>query len=201
MISKGSLLVVCLLTSVACATTNGTEVTAGNNQIVMPHYSVTVPPNEGWHLHRPGGFQELAILTKEQSSTPLGAVVFEMKFMRNAVLDPSMRTQKAKQIADDFRKIEKRIMIEQGVNRGLYKLSDVKMGEERVGGKRFYFMDYRTHSSVTRQWASLYLFFPKGQGNDAFIVAHYSETMPVDVVLFNYSKSNFVDVLRTLRVR
>jgi hypothetical protein len=199
--STATLIIFFFLTLVACATTSDTEVTGANNQIVMPHYSVTVPPNKRWHLQRPEGEQELAILTKERATTPLGAVVLEMRFMRNVILDPGMRTQTAKQIADDFRKLEKQIMIEQGVNRGLYKLSDVKMGEELVGNKKFYFMDYRTRASDTKQWASLYLFFPKEQGNEAFIVAHYSETMPVDMILFSHSKPEFVEALRTLRAR
>ena len=75
-------------------------------------------------------------------------------------------------------------MIEQGVNRDLYKLNNLVKGERILGDRTFYTMTYETVATRTQsaglyqtQSAALYLLFPKSEGNDSFIMAHYSESL------------------------
>lgn len=179
--------------------TIGAEETT-NHKIQMPHYSVALSPDHSWHIEKLGDPFESVLLTKQMATTPLGPIVVEIKFMRNIITDESFRAKTARWNADNFRTIEKNIMIEQGVNTGMYELGDVTMGDEEIAGKTFYFTDYKTYTSSDRQWSSLYLFFPKEKDNDAFIVAHHSVRMPLEAVLFEYSKTDLIDLLRTLNV-
>ena len=126
-----------------------------------------------------------------------------MKIMRNVVSDDALKQATAKAVADDFRELEKQIMIEQGVNRGLYRLEDVTFGEETIAGLIFYYMNYSVVADSGKQRAALYLWFPKPERNDAFIVGHYSETMPFNAVLFEsyLHLPDFKSTLQTLTMR
>ena len=174
----------------------GTDITTDDNQIHMPHYSMVVPPENRWHLRRPDEINEVAIITMEA-----GPFVFQIKTMRNTVGDTNkLKTAKANIVADNYRNLEKQIMIKEGVNKGLYQLRDLVMGEEMVGEKKFYTMTYLISASAGTQRASLYLYFPKEDNNDYFIVAHYSETEPSNAVLAKSFKPEFLDILKSLRV-
>lgn len=185
-----------VVTLVGCASI-GTEVTGSNNQVQFPHYSLVLPTT-GWRLNRPDETNEVAVVTL-QAGPPLSAT-FQMQFIKNGIFDERMKSWSARQVADDYRNLEKRTMIEQGVNRGQYQLSEVVMGEEMVGDKKFYTMKYATSASSQKQTASLYLYFPRDAGNSYFIVAHYSETMPPNVSLSTSFNPEFLQTLRSLRV-
>lgn len=186
-----------LLAPAAGCASMAPEVTRSNNRVQMPHYSFVVPPDRGWRIQRFESPHESAVLT--QSAGPLR---FEMKFMRNVVSDEALRQATAKAVADDFRELEKRLMIEQGVNRGLYRLEDVTFGEETIASLTFYTMSYSVVTDSGTQRAALYLWFPEPERNDAFIVAHYSETMPPNTVLLaSRLLSDFKSTLQTLAVR
>jgi|WetSurMetagenome_2_1015567.scaffolds.fasta_scaffold50179_4 hypothetical protein len=187
---------VLLLTLVGCAST-GTEITSSNNQIQFPHYSLVLP-TPGWRLSRPDENNEVAVVTL-QAGPPLSAT-FQMRFIKNGIFDERIKSWSARQVADDYRTLEKRIMIEQGVNKGQYRLSEVVMGEEMVGDKKFYTMKYTTSASAQRQSASLYLYFPRDEGNSFFMVAHYSEMIPPNVSLSRSFNSEFLQTLKSLRV-
>jgi len=144
----------------------------------MPHYTFTAPADQGWQIERAGGNFESVVLTNK-----VGPTVFQMKFMRNLVPHP-LRAQSARFVADDFRGLEERIMIEQGVNRGLYQLNNLVKGERTLGDRTFYTMTYETVAARMQsaglyqtQSAALYLLFPKSESNDSFIIAHYSESI------------------------
>jgi len=185
-----------LLTLVGCASV-GTEITSSNNKIQFPHYSIVLPTPD-WRLSRSDEHNEIAVATL-QAGSPL-STTFQMQFIKNSIFDERIKNWPARQIADDYRNLEKRIMIEQGVNKGQYQLSEVVMGEEIVGDKKFYTMKYTTSASAQKQTASLYLYFPREEGNSYFIVAHYSETMPPTVSLSRSFNPEFLQTLKSLRV-
>jgi hypothetical protein len=186
---------VALLVILAGCSTIGTEITKNNNQIQMPNYSFVVPPEQGWHLLRPNEQYEVALMTKK-----LGLSTFQMQIMRNQIIDKDLKALPAKGVADNYRNLEKQIMIEQGVNKGLYQLQDLAMAEETVGDKKYYTMTYVVLSNANTQWASLYLYFPKEEKNDFFILAHYSETAPPNTVLVKSLKAEFLETLKSMRV-
>jgi len=184
-----------LLLLSACAGL-GTEMTARNNHIELAHYSITVPPDEGWHLREQGGPYEFVLLVNE-----IGPFHFEMKLMRNMVLDASKRLASAAELADDFRDLERTVMIEEGVKKGLYELEDVRTSEEVIGGKTFYAMSYVARSPSGTNRASLRLFLPKERGNESFFVAHYSEFIPANTLLLQSYEPHMVRVLESLQFR
>jgi hypothetical protein len=186
-----------LMLLIGCASI-GTSITKNNSQINFPHYSITVPPDQGWHLLRPNETNEVALVSLK-FGPPL-SVQFRMLFMKNDILDERVRSQSAQDVADDYRNMEKRTMIEQGVNKGQYQLSDVIMGEETVGGNKFYTMKYTTSNDDYKQNASLYLYFPRQEKNPYFIVVHYSETMPSGVAISTKYYPQFIETLKSLRV-
>lgn len=171
-------------------------VTRSNNHVQMPHYSFVVPPDRGWHIQRLDDPYESALITQRA-----GPVSIEMKIMRNVVLDDTLKQATAKAVADDFRELEKKTMIEQGVNRGLYRLENVTTGEETLGGLTFYTMEYSAIGTTSTQRAVLYLWFPKPEQNDAFIVAHYSETTAPNIFALTPFLPDFKSTLQTLAVR
>ena len=186
------LLCLCLLVS-GCAT-SGTLITRSNNHIHMPSYSFVVPPDEEWYVEQPGDPYETAIVRKQ-----MGQILFMMQFKRNTVLNPAaVRGLSVRDLATDYRNAEKNEMVEQGVKKSMYALSDLKMGEEEVEGKSFYTMDYVVTRLTGIQRASLYLYFPPSSNNESFILAHYSETNASPTLSF---MKDFLSVLATLSPR
>ena len=173
----------------------GTEITRTNNQIQMPHYSFVVPLDQDWYLLRPDEKSETAVLTKIA-----GPFTFQIKMMRNVILDENLKNASAKAVADDFRNNEKQIMIEQGVNKGLYKLQNLEMGEDMVGDKKFFTMNYIISANTGTQKALLYLYFPTDEKNDYFIIGHYSETIPPNAFLIKTFKPVFLETLSSLSI-
>ena len=130
----------------------------------------------------------------------MGSILLQIKLFRNPVLDKEMQASSAKTVADDYRQLEKRIMVEQGVNKGLYILKDVKMDEEVIGNKTFYTMNYTITENSGIQRAGLYLYFHKPNNNDYFIMAHYSETIPTNALLEKTYKPDFLKILESLAI-
>jgi len=142
-----------------------------------------------------GNFESVVLSNK------VGPVLFQMKFMRNVVLNPSMRAQPANVVADDFRGLEERIMIEQGVKRGQYQLKNLVKEVRTLGNRTFYTMTYEAVAGTGTQFAALYLLFPKSEGNDSFIVAHYSESVPPSFSLAKSYKADFEALLQGMVLR
>ena len=186
-----------LLVAIAGCASTAPAVTRSNNHVQMPHYSFVVPPDNGWRVQRFDNPNESAIITQR-----IGPLRIEMKIMRNVVTDDALKQATAKAVADDFRELEKRIMIEQGVNRGLYRIENLTLGEETIGGLTFYTMDYILVGDSGTQGAALYLWFPEPERNESFIVAHYSETIPPNTfVLLKSYRPDFKSTLQTLTLR
>ena len=191
---KGYFFALILVLSAGC-TTLGTEVTSEDNHVTMPHYSFVLPADQGWHMRRADEKHEAAIISKK-----MGSILLQIKLFRNPVLDKEMQASSAKTVADDYRQLEKRIMVEQGVNKGLYILKDVKMDEEVIGNKTFYTMNYTITENSGIQRAGLYLYFHKPNNNDYFIMAHYSETIPTNALLEKTYKPDFLKILESLAI-
>ena len=185
-----------LLSLVGCAST---EITSGNNQIQFLHYSLVLP-TPGWRLwrmSRSAENYEIAVVTL-QAGPPLSAT-FEMQFIKNGIYSEGMESWSARRIADDFRNFRK-ITLSTTYNKEQYQLSEVVMGEEMVGDKKFYTMKYTTSSSARKKSESLYMYFPREEGNSYFILAYYWETMPPNVSLSRSFNPEFLQTLKSLRV-
>lgn len=157
------LLLSILVSLVGCAIPS-IEITRTNNHILTPHYSVTIPPDCGWYQNK--DINDPDLLDLEKIIPPN---VYMMRFLINWVVDESMKSWTAKQVANDYREGEQANMIMMGVMSGQYELKDVIMGEEKVGDKKFFTMTYTTISGEIKGRASLYLYFPKEKNVGSFL--------------------------------
>lgn len=175
-----------------------TPITRNNSQITFPHYSIVVPPDQ-WHLIRPNENAEVAVVTTKINLDLGEPATYRMQFARNEVLHEIPRSWSAREVADDFRSMERQNMIAQGTWRGQY-FRDVVLSEESVGDKKFYTMKYSASDSNVNLSASLYLYFPREEKNAHFMVIHYSEAIPrgaANVVSF---REDFLETLKSLRI-
>ena len=189
---------VALFIMLASCATVGTEITKNNHQIQMPHYTFVVPPDQEWYLLRPDEKMEVAVVTKK-----LPPFMFEIRMMRNVILDEEMKTFSAKAVADHYRFQEIWGMVTLGVNKGLYDLRDVVQGEEVIGNKKFYTMTYTTVSNKLKgmeQRAALYLYFSKEENNEWFLIAHFSEVGPTAEIHTKSHRAEFLKVLESVSV-
>jgi hypothetical protein len=170
---------------------NKKSITVRDKTIKFNHYSIELP-NQGWELNALDESKESIVAT----SHPIWGE-YKIQLYKNDVIDEVARLWPAKRVADDYRNSEKQIMIEQGVNKGQYELSDVVMGEEMIGNNKYYTMKYTAFTRNKKQLSSLYLHFPREDNNSFFIIVHYSETMSNDVFL-SENKSANPDVLKLL---
>lgn len=184
-----------LALALVCPLALSTSVTAKSSRVEMPRYSFEKPAERGWRVQRKVKKMETTILTKR-----VGPFTFQIKVMVVPILDENRQSWTPAEVADEYRAIEERTMIEQGVERGLYELRDLTKGEKVVGDKTFYTMDYAVYNREIRQRASLYLTFPRPEGNDHFILLHYSETIPALAALLKSYRPDFEGVLASLTV-
>jgi hypothetical protein len=175
---------------------SGDSITKNNNQIDMPHYSIEVPPDQGWNLNVINKEDSTLELTKLTGSTASSL----MRFSINWVASESMKSWTAKQVADNYRNGELSDMQSEGRMAGILKLEDVLMGEEIVGGKKFFTMDYVAIGSDMKQSSSLYLYFPKEIDIGVFIVAIYVDGFTDKEMMSKSSKPDFIRVLESLQV-
>ncbi len=169
--------------------------------VAMPHYSFRIPSAHGWRTERFGTPLELVwevVRLRKETDSSAGPILAEIKLMKDLIVDDSLRAETARHNADIFRNMEKNTMIEAGVNQGLYELHGLTMGEEKIAGKQFYFMDYATLTATDRQPATLYLYFPKERNNETFLIIHSSVVIPVEAASFEYPKLELRQILETL---
>jgi hypothetical protein len=169
--------------------------------ITMQQYLFEIPDQGSWGVEKAGGRSDVVVLTKQLAEGSDAPTLVQIKVMRNEINERRLVELTARENADNIRNIEKEIMLEQGVKPGLYQLHDVSMGEEVVSGRQFYFMDYRTETATDVQSSSLYLFFPKERDNEWYIMTHYTEVRGKETASVDYSKSDLMDVLRTMKLR
>ena len=172
------------------------EITDLNNHIDTPLYSITVPPGLGWYQNMDESDSDQLFFEKTVASD-----VYVMSISTNDVADESMVSWSAKQVADEYRNGEQKDMVMMGVNTGQYELTDIVMGEEKVGDKQFYTMTYTTKGAGIEQRASLYLYFPLELGSTRFIVALYSEAGPANHKERKSLKNDFIETLDSLKTK
>jgi hypothetical protein len=160
-------LILLFLLLLSCATTlPGRQYTQGNI-IDMGYFSVIGPPGEGWAVNIKKDQETIEFQKRNVSqSTGLLNDITMIKVFRNWITEERFM-QSEEEVADDFRKMEEEGMIRMGVMKGVFELTDVKKDTTVIGGKKLYFMSYRTSGwsigPVRRKYindAVLYLFFP-----------------------------------------
>ncbi len=188
---KRSALIILFGVLVGCASMSGTEITESNNRIQLPHFSFVVPADQGWRLSNPLEDVESVFVVKR-----FGLRTLQMEITRIPVRDERRRAWSANQMGDDVRNMWKQDITKNGA------LLEVTMGNEFVGGKRYYTMYYVTSRSTRlfRGWQ--YVYIPKEENNDYFIYALYSEGTPISLPFTrkSYAKEEFLETLKTLQV-
>jgi len=192
---KNYLILILLIPLFGCAS-QGVIVTKNNNNIEKPLYSISIPPDQGWHMRRDENDPKAALFVKN-----LDSVFCLMRFSTNWIIDERAKTLTAEQIADDYRNLERQDMISRGVITGKYELKDVVFGSEVIEGKKFYIMSYVILRDESVENASLYLYFPQDKNISDFVLALYSETHPRNETLTTSAKNEFTETLRSLDVR
>ncbi|HEX9443079.1 MAG TPA: hypothetical protein VGA73_03125 [Candidatus Binatia bacterium] len=178
---------------VGCSTAR-TEITKKNNRIEAASYSFVIAADQGWYMQRDEKGERIT-LTKQA-----GPIVWQIMFYKNILLADQLAAASAEAVADDFRKLEVQVMMEEGVKKGKYQLRDIKMGEEIVGDRAFYTLEHVALSPSLMQRASMYLYFPQAKNNRYFFVAHYFETTAPGVAAKSL-KDEFLSALASLTVK
>jgi len=184
-----------LVLLVGCVS-SGVVITKNNNQIDMPHYSILAVPDTGWGLTVEDKSHSTIYLKKSA-----GSAEYQMRIGINWLSSESTKSWTAKQVADDYRNGELSDMQARGVMTSMMELENVVMGEEIVGNKKFYIMNYDIIRDGVRQNSSLYLYFPKEINIGVFIVAIYIESSTGKESLYKSNKPEFIRVLESLQVK
>lgn len=168
------------------------QVTPENNRITLKDVQFTAPDTGEWTIQYSGASKDQSVLLKRIGQSSIIIVI-----ARNYLLESQMRSKSAKEVADHFRNHEKQIMIDQGVNKGLYTIKDIEMGEIDINGQTFYTMDYVNVSQQGKVRASLYLLFPSSEQNDYFIMTLFQESIPPNIEIPDH-KPIFIELLKSL---
>lgn len=105
-----------------------------------------------------------------------GKMEFLMRIFSNPILSDSIRGLANSAIADNFRNSEVLDMQERG--RKMYKLEEVRMYTDSLGGRQYYVLSYANRfytGYVMAGW--LYIHLPKESGNEAMFCGLYAEVM------------------------
>ena len=104
---KNYLIFILSITLFGCAS-QGVNITKNNNNIEKPLYSISIPPDQGWHMRRDENDPKAALLCEEFRFSVLlfNALLDEQDYLIKAA-----KTLTAEQIADDYRNGEKQGMI------------------------------------------------------------------------------------------
>jgi hypothetical protein len=152
-------------------------ITAENQVIEMPSYTLRVPPDRGWELdERQGEPTELVRIVRSE-----GDRHYLVTVARNIIVDPVRRGWASEAVARDYFAFERKEMAVKGVEAGKYELSGVTEDTVTVDGRRFFRMSYQTHGAGARVLSSMYLHFPEPEDNEAFYLLHLSEGVRPDL--------------------
>jgi len=177
-------------------------ITHDNNRIDFEHYSIELPTNHEWMLAKLNKEKESVTLTKRDNSSFYEIIILRQRIEEYEVITAKrMKSWGAEQFADFYRAAEVTNMNLQGVMKGMFVLKNVVNGEEMIGDRKYYTMEYIAENDNFRQKAYLYLYLPKEKYNYDFIVSIYSESTfektskPVSL------KQDFIDTLTTIKMR
>jgi hypothetical protein len=186
----------------------GTPLTRSNNQLDLPRFSFLAPADQGWRVRRPAFTAAAAstygarhpadgheVVDVTLQLGPPASALLVMRFMQVDIVNARIRSWSARQVADAYRNQEK----EPG--REGQPLVNLVMGEETIGGSTFYTMKYGIVASTYAQTSEIYLHFPRAEGNEYFVVAHYSETTPPGGARPRSYRREFLQTLTTLRAK
>ncbi len=167
-----------------------------NSRKVIHHYSVDLPLSKGWKLTQYKYDNNALYLTKK-----INSLFCSMLFTGNRTVGARMKSWAAQKIADDYRAGEEWNMILQGAKTGDYELEDVVKGEEMIGAKKFYTMEYVQVRSDSKLKVYLYLYFHKDKQINNFVVSNYTECcFPLNSPITPTFKQEFIDTLRTIKI-
>ena len=185
----------------------GRPLTRANNQLELPRFSFLAPADQGWRVSRPAltpaastygarapaDGNEIVDVTLQLG--PPAPALLVMRFMQVDIANERIRSWSARQVADAYRGQE------QEPGREGQQLVDLVMGEETIGGSTFYTMKYGIVASTYVQTSEVYLHFPRAEGNECFVLAHYSETTPPGGARPRSYRREFLHTLTTLRLK
>ncbi|BDG02327.1 hypothetical protein [Anaeromyxobacter oryzae] len=148
----------------ACATAPTGEGPAGAF-VTFTSYTVPVPEGGGWGVARDPSAEAVSF-RRATPAPPTGSDVAttEVRVFKVPIPEDAA-TLGEDALADAFLEQEHRIMLEQGVARGLYRLGTVARGVETIAGRRLHTMRYETETPgpgwmPRKGQSALFLYFP-----------------------------------------
>jgi len=198
-----SILVIIFLLLLSCATTQQIQKESNERVIDMGSFTVNQPPGEDWETRVFKDKGVVAFIKEEgKSMRAFGQVMTGKTIIRgitliqvNAYIAPPQKWNlNEEKMADDVRNQEESTMIEEGVKKGQYRLEDVKKDVTTIGGKKLYFMSYKT---TTGSWLPL-----KGNPKVIEVVIHFYFPQDFEkkrnfysfLISTSYLRGNFVKV-------
>ncbi len=153
--------IIAILLLSSCATTLQIQQVSEGQFIDMGAYSIKTPPGEGWKAEV---VEQKAAVRFYRQSLQKGVIAGTtiIQVFQNVIFPGGWHLSE-EEAADDYRNNEERGMVELGVKKGQYQLSDVKKGITAIDGRKLYFMSYKTaelKGLFKTAEAVLYLFFP-----------------------------------------
>jgi len=147
------LVIIGSLLLLSCATTQQVQKESKERVIDIGSFTVSQPPGEDW---RTRVFKDKGVIefTKEEGKPMriLGQIMTGRTKIRGITLiqvnsyiaPPRNWNLNEEKMADEVRKQEESTMIEEGVKKYQYELKEVKKDIAIIGGKKLYFMSYKT---------------------------------------------------------
>jgi len=167
-------------------------------EIETEHYSIHLNSTERWKISKIIEENDGIILNRQKQPPNCRIMV-----IRKLVDQDLLEKASVKEMADAIRNREKQGMIDSGVKEGLYNLTDIAMGEEIIGDKVYFSMNYIT--TPVRAWgyeeAGLYLYFPKATDNEYYILAHFSQTFIHAKPSGPSCRPDFTSILGSLKIK
>ncbi len=196
----------------SCATAPSPQVSSGR-LVDVGKFSVKAPDGEGWNIQIDKQNAAVIFVKAKQSAISKLAGVIDastlVRVFRNEVVQPKPPMSE-EETADEFRNFEEKIMIEEGVNKGQYKLEDVKKGTTIVNGRKLYFLSYKTTAGtlfggvspkgpLRAAEAVLYLYFPEHfKETNSFYCFLISETYTRPAV-FSIDLGQIIPIIRSFK--
>jgi len=170
-ISVRLILIILFISLFSCATTPEVKPERKEQIIEMGSYSVSVPPNKSfgkffgkWDIKMDNGKRTVAFRMVRRN--PLSGEFADTTLIQvwQNTIKPEGWHLSEEEIANDYRRMEEKIMKEEGVEKGQYKLENLKWDTITLGTKKLYTMNYtkligKTLGGFTEK-ATLFLYFP-----------------------------------------
>ena len=167
-------------------------------EFATEYYSIHLKSTDRWEISKIVEKNDGIILNRHKQPPNCRIMV-----IRKIVDHDLIAGASAQELADAIRNREKQGLIELGVKKGLYNLPEIAMGDEVIGDKIYYSMNYTT--TPIQDWgyedAGLYLYFPKETGNEYYILAHFSQTFIHNKPSGPSCRPDFISILESLKIK